>query len=99
MKPDARAGAVNWLYAAPALLVMGVVSLLPIFETFRLAGEFHRIAVDTRFGPVMRTTLSLTAVTVLLELLLGLVMALVLWSPFKGRGFVRAAVLIPWALP
>jgi multiple sugar transport system permease protein len=99
MKPDARTGAVNWLYAAPALLVMGVVSLLPIFETFRLAGEFHRIAVDTRFVPVMRTTLSLTAVTVLLELLLGLVMALVLWSPFKGRGLVRAAVLIPWALP
>ncbi len=99
MRQDAKAGAVDWLYVAPALLVMGVVSLLPIFETFRLAGEYHRLGVDTRFVPVMKTTLSLTAVTVGLELLLGLVMALVLWTPFKGRGLVRAAVLIPWALP
>lgn len=99
MKDCAKAGAVNWLYAAPAMLVMGVVSLLPIGETFRLAGEYHRLAVDTRFLPVMRTTLTFTAVTVGLELLLGLVMALVLWTPFAGRGFVRAAVLIPWALP
>ncbi|MDX6770002.1 MAG: sugar ABC transporter permease [Elusimicrobiota bacterium] len=99
MRDSSKAGAVDWLYVAPALLVMGVVSLLPIFETFRLAGEYHRLAVDTRFWPVMRTTLSLTVVTVALELLLGLVMALVLWSPFAGRGLVRAAVLIPWALP
>lgn len=99
MRRDAKAGAVDWLYAAPALLVMAVVSVLPIAETLRLAGEYHRLAVDTRFWPVMRTTLSLTAVSVGLELLLGLVMALVLWTPFKGRGLVRAAVLIPWALP
>ena len=94
-----KTGTVDWLYVAPALAVMAVVSVLPIFETFRLAGEYHRLAVDTRFWPVMRTTLSFTAVTVALELLLGLLMALVLWSPFVGRGFVRAAVLIPWALP
>ncbi len=99
MKDPSKAGAVNWLYAAPALLVMAVVSVLPIGETFRLAGEYHRLSVDTRFWPVMRTTLSFTAVTVGLELVLGLVMALVLWTPFKGRGLVRAAVLIPWALP
>lgn len=99
MRPTARSGAVNWLYVAPALVVMGVVSVLPILETFRLAGEYHRLAVDTRFWPVMRTTLSLTAVTVALELALGLVVALVLWTPFPGRGLVRAAVLIPWALP
>jgi multiple sugar transport system permease protein len=99
MKDCTKAGAVNWLYAAPALLVMAVVSLLPIGETFRLAGEYHRLSVDTRSWPVMRTTLSFTAVTVGLELALGLVMALVLWTPFKGRGLVRAAVLIPWALP
>lgn len=99
MRDHNKAGAVDWLYAAPALLVMAVVSLLPIGETFRLAGEYHRLAVDTRFWPVMRTTLAFTAVTVALELALGLVMALVLWTPFKGRGLVRAAVLIPWALP
>lgn len=99
MRRDAKAGAVDWLYVAPALLVMGVVSVLPILETFRLAGEYHRLAVDTRFWPVTRTTVSLTVVSVGLELALGLLMALVLWTPFKGRGLVRASVLIPWALP
>lgn len=98
-RDHSRAGAVNWLYAAPALLVMAVVGVLPIGYTFRLAGEYHRLATDTRFWPVMRTTLSLTAVCVALELALGLAMALVLWSPFRGRGLARAAALIPWALP
>ena len=35
----------------------------------------------------------------LLETLLGLGIALVLHQRFAGRGFVRAAVLIPWAIP
>jgi multiple sugar transport system permease protein len=34
-----------------------------------------------------------------LELALGLVIALVINESFKGRGLVRAAVLIPWAIP
>jgi multiple sugar transport system permease protein len=99
MRRPGRAGAVDWLYAVPALLVMAVVGFFPVVETLRLSGEYHRLAVDTRFWPVMRTTAVMTAVTVSLELLLGLVMALVLWTPFPGRGLARAAVLLPWALP
>jgi len=38
-------------------------------------------------------------VSVLLELGLGLLMALVLHRPSRGRGWLRALVLIPWALP
>jgi multiple sugar transport system permease protein len=34
-----------------------------------------------------------------LELLLGLGAALVLHSQFRGRGLVRASVLVPWAIP
>ena len=33
------------------------------------------------------------------ELLFGLLIALVIHRNFKGRGMVRAAVLVPWALP
>jgi multiple sugar transport system permease protein len=39
------------------------------------------------------------AVTIPLELLLGLGMALVLNEAFRGRGLLRAVVLIPWAIP
>ena len=44
-------------------------------------------------------TLKFAVISVTLETLLGLIIALVLNTPFKGRGWVRAAVLIPWAIP
>lgn len=44
-------------------------------------------------------TLIFTVVTVLIELVLGLILALLLNKRFKGRGIVRAAVLVPWAIP
>ena len=47
----------------------------------------------------IRTTLIFICVTVSLELLFGLVIALVLNEAFRGRGLLRAVVLIPWAIP
>lgn len=47
----------------------------------------------------IRTTLIFIAVTIPLELLLGLGIALVLHQTFRGRGLLRAVVLIPWAIP
>jgi multiple sugar transport system permease protein len=45
------------------------------------------------------TTLTFVAVTIPLELLLGLGMALVMNEAFRGRGLLRAVVLVPWAIP
>jgi multiple sugar transport system permease protein len=47
----------------------------------------------------LRTTLIFVAVTVPAELLVGLGMALVMNEAFRGRGLIRAIVLIPWAVP
>jgi multiple sugar transport system permease protein len=47
----------------------------------------------------LRTTLVFVGVTVPSELLVGLGMALVMNEAFRGRGVVRAIVLIPWAIP
>ncbi len=47
----------------------------------------------------LRTTLIFVAVTIPLELLLGLGMALIMNEMFHGRGLLRAVVLIPWAIP
>ena len=59
--------------------------------------------VDLWTDPVawqaLRTTLIFVAVTVPSELLLGLGMALVMNQAFRGRGVLRAVVLIPWAIP
>jgi multiple sugar transport system permease protein len=47
----------------------------------------------------LTTTLLFVAITTPLEVLFGLGMALVLNESFRARGFVRAMMLIPWAIP
>lgn len=45
------------------------------------------------------TTLKFTVLTVVFEFLLGMIVALVINSNFKGRGLMRTAMLVPWAIP
>jgi trehalose/maltose transport system permease protein len=44
-------------------------------------------------------TLIFTVVSVVLESVLGLAIAMVANSKFKGRTFLRVAILVPWAIP
>ena len=44
-------------------------------------------------------TFAFVCVSTFLEILFGLVIALVINRYFKGRGLVRAAILVPWAIP
>ena len=44
-------------------------------------------------------TLWFAVISVAIETVLGLVVALVLNASFPGRAFVRAAILVPWAIP
>lgn len=44
-------------------------------------------------------TLAFVILSTLLEVACGLVIALVIHERFQGRGLVRAAILIPWAIP
>lgn len=55
--------------------------------------------LPTDFYPALVITLFFVVVTVSLETLLGLWMALVMNRSFLGRGLLRAAVLVPWAIP
>jgi multiple sugar transport system permease protein len=45
------------------------------------------------------TSITFVAVTTPIEVLLGLGMALMLNESFRGRGWLRAIVLVPWAIP
>ncbi|HEU4521355.1 MAG TPA: sugar ABC transporter permease [Thermoanaerobaculia bacterium] len=63
------------------------------------AGNYVAIASDGRFWSAIGHTFFFTATTVTLELLLGLFLALAMHRAFRGRGAVRAAVLVPWAIP
>jgi len=54
---------------------------------------------DTIFRDSVITTVKFTLITVSFEFVLGLVIALVVNSNFKGRGPMRAVMLVPWAIP
>jgi len=51
------------------------------------------------FRLTLARTLAFTVVSVAVQIVAGLAVALVLNRPFRGRAFVRAAVLLPWAVP
>ncbi|MCQ9343125.1 sugar ABC transporter permease [Corynebacterium sp. 153RC1] len=55
--------------------------------------------LSTDFWPAMGNTVFFTVVTVSLEIVLGMAMALVMNREFRGRALLRASVLIPWAIP
>ena len=54
---------------------------------------------DDAFRHSIWVTVLFTLLTVVFEFLLGLMIALVVNSNFKGRGPMRAAMLVPWAIP
>jgi len=54
---------------------------------------------DKVWWHAVKNTLWFTFLTVSIETVLGMMIALVLTRAFPGRGLVRAAVLIPWAIP
>ncbi|MGW4120339.1 carbohydrate ABC transporter permease [Nocardia sp. NPDC004711] len=53
----------------------------------------------SQFWAAVGVTLLFTVVTVALETTIGLGMAVIMGKTFKGRALLRAAVLIPWAIP
>ena len=58
-----------------------------------------RLFLDDDLHQTVKNTALFTLISVPLELFLGLLMALFIHLPFRGRNLGRLAVLIPWALP
>jgi len=56
-------------------------------------------STDSTFIESVLNTIHFTILSVSLELVLGLFIAMVVNSKFKGRGFIRAVMLVPWAIP
>jgi trehalose/maltose transport system permease protein len=61
--------------------------------------NYTDLATDSYFRSAVGVTVLFTLITVLAELVLGLAIALVVNARWRGRGGVRAAMLIPWAIP
>ncbi len=54
---------------------------------------------DTLFRDAVVLTVKFTLITVFFEFVLGMIIALTVNSGFRGRGVMRAMMLVPWAIP
>ena len=72
-----------------------------IVATFSLANYIEIFRGDTAaaFRNAFWNTTTFTIVTVIIETTIGVCMALVMNKAFRGRGLVRASILVPWAIP
>ena len=61
--------------------------------------NYERLIGDQTFINSIFVTVQFTVLTIIFEFILGLIIAMVINSNFRGRGAMRAAMLVPWAIP
>jgi ABC-type sugar transport system permease subunit len=104
-----------WLLVLPLLVSLALVSVYPIIngvwlsltntslvtqeDAFVGVANYKILLGDEAFWNAWRHTVTFTIVSTVLETVLGLGMALLLYQNFAGRSLVRAAMLVPWAMP
>jgi trehalose/maltose transport system permease protein len=62
-------------------------------------GRWYGVLTDPQWLISLRNTLVFAIVSVSLEIVLGVSIAMLLNAKFPGRGMLRAAMLVPWAIP
>lgn len=93
-------GSVRWESIDRELLREGYRTAVNIRLPFTEPARSLAISgLDDDFISSIWTTLVFTVFSVSLELTIGLFMAMTVNSDFKGRGIMRAVMLIPWAIP
>jgi len=85
-----------WLSFTDANLLSMEKAKFVGLENFK--GEYGLLH-DKLWWTSVKNTLWFTFFTVTIETVLGMTVALVLNKEFPGRGLIRAAVLVPWAIP
>ena len=102
------------LFLAPLILFVSVFMLLPILGTFKISfwqdvsflpkkfiglTNYTTLVEDREFWYSSLFTIIFCLVSVSIEMVLGILVALVINEKFHGRGIIRAMVLLPWAIP
>ncbi|UCF78397.1 MAG: sugar ABC transporter permease [Candidatus Eiseniibacteriota bacterium] len=103
------------LFLVPALFVLSAVTIYPILYVLWLSlhrrllifdiskfvsfQNYGFLLADERYWNALRNTVYFTGVSVALELVLGMSIALLLNGAFRGKGLMRSIILVPWAIP
>lgn len=61
--------------------------------------NYVRAFHDEHFWDTLWWTLAFTGVSVFIELLIGMGLALIMNKKIPGQGIIRTAILVPWAIP
>jgi multiple sugar transport system permease protein len=103
-----------WLMAAPFLLGVAILVVLPALLTFAMSlfrwdlvrdpsflglDNFRELLHDLNFRAAMRNSLTYLAITVPVRLVLAVGLALLLQPRFRGAAAVRGAVFLPAVIP
>ena len=68
-------------------------------RTFAGVSNYSKMFGSSEWRSALYRTAAFTAISVFLETVFALGLALMLHRQFRGRGILRAAILIPWAVP
>ncbi|MET0428229.1 MAG: sugar ABC transporter permease [Microvirga sp.] len=110
-----RRWSTGYLLVAPAILLIVLMMLYPVFQTFYFSvsrvqlpllrttfvglDNFARILRDPETGPLLQRTLVWVIGGVALRMALGLGAALVFNAKVRGTVWMRVLVILPWAIP
>jgi ABC-type sugar transport system permease subunit len=107
-------GITPYVLVAPAILIILVVAVYPILDSIYLSfidnplsasaqfigvKNYVQVLSDHIFQGTIALTLIFSVISVALETIFGLGIAILINKTFPGRGLVRAAILVPWAFP
>jgi ABC-type sugar transport system permease subunit len=111
---DQGSGLTPYFLVIPTIIVILAVAAYPIINSIwfsfldnplspggQLVGltNYLQLFRNPEFLGSIGTTFVFTIVSVALETILGLGIALLINGTFPGRGLVRASILVPWAFP
>ena len=82
-----------------ATQALDALSFAVVEPNFVGLDNYLRYLTDNRFWTAVANTSIFTVFAVGFELLFGILVALLMNQNFRGRGLIRASVLIPWSIP
>lgn len=87
------------LYSVYLSLHRIILSVPSIGQPFIGLQNYRELLSDRVALHALANTVLFVSVSTVLEIFFGLIIALVINRHFRGRGLVRATILIPWAIP
>lgn len=91
---------IGWPLIRTIMLAFTDASLMGLDKTvFVGLSNFTQAIHDEGFRSAMKVSLIFALVVVTSEMVLGTAVAMLLNEPFRGRNFLRAILILPWAVP